>query len=101
MPPSNLRRMSRARAQDAYPTPRKPMLTLLESLGKILGTSWKTREVAERHSRTFKCRCGNQVFFGNSLCLNCKSPLGYDPLIAQVLSLEAGPRAGTWRAGKS
>ena len=55
------------------------MATLLETLSDLIGTNWKPRDVAKRHSRTFSCRCGHHIFFRNSLCLNCQAPLGYLP----------------------
>jgi len=52
--------------------------------------------------RAFRCRCGRPVFFRNSECLACHTPLGYDPVRRQLLPLEqvkptkAGP--ALWRA---
>ena len=74
------------------------MATLLETLGELIGTSWKHREVAKRHSRTFLCRCGDHIFFRNSLCLGCQAPLGYLPGDARLVPLDPGPRPGTWTA---
>ena len=51
---------------------------------------WTTR-------RAYRCQCGRPVFFQNSVCLTCHTPLGYDPYRAQVASLRAGDEAGTWR----
>ncbi|MFZ5547128.1 MAG: zinc-binding metallopeptidase family protein [Pseudomonadota bacterium] len=53
--------------------------------------------------RAFTCRCGRPVFFRNSVCLACRTPLGYDPERRQLWPLEAapGPRGqaeGWWRA---
>ena len=39
--------------------------------------------------RAFVCRCGQPVFFRNSQCVICKTPLGYDPDIALLLPLDA------------
>jgi hypothetical protein len=75
------------------------MATLLEALGEWIGTSWKRPDATRRHSRTFWCRCGNHVFFRNSLCLGCQAPLGYLPREARLLPLDPGPRPGTWDAG--
>jgi hypothetical protein len=75
------------------------MATLLETLGELIGTKWKHRDVAERHSRTFLCRCGNHIFFRNSLCLGCQAPLGYLPGEARLVPLDAGPLPGIWDAG--
>jgi hypothetical protein len=69
---------------------------ILETLGKLIGTSWKHRDTAKLHSRTFFCRCGNHVFFGNSLCLGCQAPLGYMPGDARLVPLDPGPQPGTW-----
>lgn len=41
--------------------------------------------VSPRH---FLCRCGRPVFFRNSTCLACGTPLGYEPGLRQVLPLE-------------
>src|SRR5262245_38328365 len=77
------------------------MQYLLETLGKLIGANWRQRDIAQRHSRTFVCRCENQVFFSNSQCLPCKAPLGYLPLEARLVALDPGPRPGTWRADGS
>ena len=53
---------------------------VLDCLDKGLGTVQK--QVAERvarHSRSYQCRCGNRIFFRNTLCLACRSQLGYLP----------------------
>jgi hypothetical protein len=43
--------------------------------------------------RSFACgHCGSLVFFENSLCLNCSTPLGFDPQRLQLVALE-GDRA--------
>ena len=48
--------------------------------------------------RSFKCRCGRPVFFNNSQCLACKTPLGYDAGRGQLLPLEpVTPSSATWR----
>ena len=74
------------------------MQDLLQSLAKRLETQRKKRdERAERHSRAYKCRCGNHIFFDNTLCLACKSQLGLLPDEGQVAALDPGPTPGTWR----
>jgi hypothetical protein len=73
------------------------MATVLDALSEQIGTSWKHRDAAaKRHSRTFLCRCGNHVFFGNSLCLGCQTPLGYLPGDVSLVPLDPGPQPGTW-----
>jgi hypothetical protein len=43
--------------------------------------------------RSFACgHCGGLVFFENSLCLNCSTPLGFDPQRMELVALE-GERA--------
>jgi hypothetical protein len=75
-----------------------PMATLLETLAELIGANRKHRDVAERHSRTFSCRCGNHIFFRNSQCLRCQAPLGYLPGEARLVPLDPGPQPGTWAA---
>jgi hypothetical protein len=48
--------------------------------------------------RAYRCQCGRPVFFGNSQCLACGTPLGYEPEQAQVIPLQPGPRQGEWQA---
>ena len=74
------------------------MQDLLESLDKRLDTQRKKRdERVARHSRAYKCRCGNHMFFDNTLCLACNSQLGLLPDEGRVAALDPGPTAGTWR----
>lgn len=47
--------------------------------------------------RSFTCRCGRPVFFGNSQCLGCGTPLGYDAERRQLLPLQSAPQQpGLW-----
>ncbi len=41
--------------------------------------------------RAFDCRCGRPVFFNNSQCLACRTPLGYEPSQRLLLPLEPAP----------
>ncbi|MBC7699371.1 putative zinc-binding metallopeptidase [Aquabacterium sp.] len=41
-------------------------------------------------SRAYRCRCGRPVFFRNSVCLACQTPLGYEPTQARVIPLDPG-----------
>ncbi len=50
--------------------------------------------------RAFSCACGRPVFFGNTECLACHRPLGYDAVRGALLALEPAPargRPGLWR----
>ncbi len=46
--------------------------------------------------RAYRCQCGCPVFFRNSECLACGTPLGYDPERARLLPLVPGTVLGTW-----
>jgi hypothetical protein len=46
--------------------------------------------------RSYGCRCSRAIFFGNHHCLNCDTPLGYEPQLGKVFSLAPGPEAGSW-----
>jgi len=69
---------------------------LYDSVARLLSTTRKGRE-APRHSRSFRCQCGRQVFFRNSLCIACSTPLGYLPARAAVLPLTPAGVPGRWR----
>jgi len=47
-------------------------------------------------SRAYRCRCGRPVFFRNSVCLACQTPLGYEPLQAQVIPLDPADEPGVF-----
>jgi len=53
-----------------------------------------------RTPRAFACRCGRPVFFRNSECLACHTPLGYEAQQQRLLALEPAAPAtdGTGRA---
>jgi hypothetical protein len=74
------------------------MASLLETLGELIGSNRKYREVAGRHSRTFVCRCGKHIFFRNSLCLHCQATLGYIPDDGRMVAIDPGPQSGVWVA---
>ncbi|NUZ07811.1 zinc-binding metallopeptidase family protein [Piscinibacter koreensis] len=46
--------------------------------------------------RAFRCQCGRPIFFRNSLCLNCKTPLGYETERLELFPLKPGATDGTW-----
>jgi hypothetical protein len=46
--------------------------------------------------RSYQCRCGSPVFFRNSECLSCGTPLGYDTVQAKLLPLMPGAVIDTW-----
>jgi len=73
------------------------MDNLLESLVKRLNTEWKQRRRIERLSHSYECRCGTPIFFPNTQCLSCKSPLGYLPDTLSLVALDPGPEPGSVR----
>ena len=46
--------------------------------------------------RSYRCQCGSPVFFRNSECLTCGTPLGYDGVLATLISLMPGPTVNSW-----
>lgn len=49
--------------------------------------------------RAYRCKCGQPVFFRNSRCLACNTPLGYDPHRGQLLPLmPSTDEQGVWMA---
>lgn len=46
--------------------------------------------------RAYKCQCGCPIFFRNSACLACGTPLGFDPVQARLLPLMRGLEPQTW-----
>ncbi len=66
----------------------------IQSLFDRFAPKRKHRPVAA--SRAYVCRCGRPVFFRNSVCLACKTPLGYEPHLRQVFPLVSGSEPDTW-----
>jgi hypothetical protein len=51
--------------------------------------------------RNYHCQCGQPVFFRNSKCLACGTPLGYDCERATLLPLMPAPRSGDAAANQT
>lgn len=47
--------------------------------------------------KRYQCQCGNPVFFRNSTCLACSTPLGYDAGLGLLIPLAAGDLLGQWQ----
>lgn len=47
--------------------------------------------------RAYSCQCNRAVFFGNSQCLGCDTPLGYEPELGRVVSLVPGLQVDSWQ----
>ena len=71
------------------------MVQPLPSLHEGIGTQLKQR--VSRHARSYQCRCGNRIFFRNTLCLACRSQLGYLPDEGRMAALDPGASPDTWR----
>jgi hypothetical protein len=79
--------------------PEDPMADLLENPGdRVAAPPESADERLARHSRLYRCRCGNPVFFLNTQCLACGSQLGYLPDEGRIAALDRGAEAATWRA---
>lgn len=72
------------------------MTNLFESVAEEMLLNWRGR-TAPRHSRSFRCQCGRPVFFRNTLCMSCQTPLGYLPTRLALLPLTAGIGLDRWR----
>jgi hypothetical protein len=71
------------------------MNPLFENITKRLAEAWRAEEPLGR-GHAYRCQCERPVFFHNSLCLGCQTPLGYEPDLAQVRALEPGAAPDTW-----
>ena len=47
--------------------------------------------------RAYGCQCERAVFFRNTHCLGCNTPLGYEPNLGKVLALSPGLDPDTWQ----
>ncbi len=66
----------------AHPgSPNSPVVPHLPSLG----------------GRAYRCQCGAPIFFRNSVCLACGTPLGYEPESTRLLPLMAASLPGSWK----
>ena len=72
------------------------MNDLFDRLSDQLSQRWKVRNVT-RAGRSFRCRCERSIFFRNSFCIGCQSPLGYVPELGELKSLTPGSAPDTWR----
>jgi len=77
-----------------YTAPMKPLLSLLgRGLSGVLGPGMRPQA-----ARNCRCRCGQPVFFQNSVCLACGSELGFDPEALTLRWRAPGPQPGIWHA---
>jgi hypothetical protein len=59
-------------------------------------TSTITGAALGQSVRTYRCQCGEPIFFRNSTCLTCNTPLGYHPEQARLLPLKPVADTKTW-----
>jgi hypothetical protein len=72
----------------------KRLLSLLgQGLVGVLGPGMRPQA-----ARNYRCRCGQAVFFRNSVCLACGAELGFDPEALTLRSRQPGPPPGPWQA---
>lgn len=72
----------------------KRLLSLLgQGLVGVLGPGMRPQA-----ARNYRCRCGQPVFFRNSVCLACGAELGFDPEALTLRSRQPGPQPGPWQA---
>jgi len=72
------------------------MMSIFETITRRLVETWKWDEPSGRRG-SFSCRCGRPVYFHNSLCLGCKTPLGFETESLQVLPMTPGSEPDTWK----
>ena len=72
------------------------MLNIFETITKRLAEAWRS-EPAPPRGRSYRCQCGRPVFFHNSLCLACKTPLGYEPNLELVRAIEPAQEPNTYK----
>lgn len=72
------------------------MTGIFDWVTQRLAEAWRSDQPSGR-GHAYRCQCDRPVFFRNSLCLGCKSQLGYEPQLAQVRAMAAGPQPDTWK----
>ena len=72
------------------------MLSIFESITRRLKEAWRSDETPSR-GHSYRCQCGRPVFFQNSVCLGCKTALGFEPDQRQIRSLTPEAKPGLWR----
>ena len=72
------------------------MPDLFGLLSADLAQAWKPQR-ATGLRRNYRCQCRRAVFFRNSLCLACETPLGFWPETLRLQPLRGGPSPGSWQ----
>ncbi|MBL8850605.1 MAG: putative zinc-binding peptidase [Planctomycetaceae bacterium] len=69
---------------------------IFETITRRLAEVWRSDEPTGR-GHSFRCQCGRPLFFRNSICLGCQTPLGFEPESLEITALESGPEDSTWK----
>jgi len=72
------------------------MINIFEAITKRLTEVWRVEDKPNR-GHSYRCDCGRPVYFRNSLCLGCDTPLGYEPESGELRALAAAAEPGTWK----
>lgn len=72
------------------------MAGIFDIITKRLGEVWRSSEATGR-GRFYRCQCDRPIYFRNSLCLGCQTPLGFVPELGQLRALEPGAEPDTWK----
>ncbi len=72
------------------------MFNVFEYVTTRLAEAWRSDQPTGR-GHSYRCQCGRPVYFRNSLCLACQTPLGYEPGEGQIRPLEPGSQPNTWK----
>ena len=72
------------------------MARLLDEIFGFFVSQEKSRHTP-RSNRAYHCDCGKLAYFLDHECLKCGQPLGYEPILGDLRSLQAGVLPGTWR----
>ena len=72
-------------------------MDLLEVLGTRLRRESQRPKAQPMLMRTYQCRCGPPIFFPNTHCLSCQSPLGFLPDTQSLEAVDPDPESGTLR----
>ncbi|MBL8820863.1 MAG: zinc-ribbon domain-containing protein, partial [Planctomyces sp.] len=78
------------RSTSASSTSDSAMPGIFETITRRLAEVWRSDEPTGR-GHSFRCQCGRPLFFRNSICLGCQTPLGFEPESLEITALESGP----------
>lgn len=70
-------------------------------MAELIGITPEKNSALGLPVRVFNCQCGKSVFSRNSSCLACQTALGYEPTVAQVVSLRPAGEPDVWTAWHS